>query len=80
MMKMFMINCKDATFLISKREEGKIALYERFHLFLHLLMCKFCKLFLKQTEYLSKQFHNYSSSSILSSEDKEQLKKSLFQE
>lgn len=49
-----MINCKQATELVLKKEDGKIGLKNRLFLWLHLLLCPLCKLFAKQSKYLSK--------------------------
>ena len=46
------IDCKKATIMISKREEKKLSLFERIQLWLHLLICSLCKLFMKQNKLL----------------------------
>ena len=42
-------NCKQATQLTLKKEEGKISLTERVILFYHLLYCFSCRQFVKQS-------------------------------
>lgn len=44
-----MITCKRASFLVSKKEEGKIGIIEQMQLQMHLSICSFCKLFEKQS-------------------------------
>lgn len=79
LMKSMMINCHQATFLISKREEGKLSFSERVHLAMHLAMCKFCKLFEKQTAFIAKQAKNFTSTTELSIEDKAKIVRVLEQ-
>ncbi|MBR8537333.1 hypothetical protein KDU71_17320 [Carboxylicivirga sediminis] len=49
-----MITCKEATFLISKEQQDKLRLSERFQLKLHLLMCKYCRRFSAQVSFMTK--------------------------
>ena len=51
------ISCKQATYLHEKKKEGKLDGMEGFGLWLHLLYCKFCKLFIKQSEFLQTATH-----------------------
>ena len=53
MMRKLMISCDKATFLITKAQEGEISFIEKIDLELHLMACKFCKLFRKQSSFLS---------------------------
>lgn len=48
------LSCKQATFLMSKKEEGKISFKERVQLRLHLSICDFCTRFQKQTAFFTK--------------------------
>lgn len=77
LMKSMMISCEKASSLVSKREEGKLTLGERFNLAIHLSMCKFCKAFEKQSSYISKQAKNFTPSAELSPEDKIRILNSL---
>ncbi len=45
-------NCKEATLLISKREETELSFAENFFLRIHILYCKFCRSFSKQSRLL----------------------------
>ncbi len=77
-----MITCRDATFLYTKKKEGKLSLAERLALWFHLLMCKFCALFLKQTEDLEKAAHHSADTQdvTLSPEAKEKMRQALLNE
>ncbi|OIR01352.1 hypothetical protein GALL_166400 [mine drainage metagenome] len=61
MMKYLMLNCKEATFLVSKKEEGKLAFFEKMKLQVHLHFCKFCKMFEQQTNFIG---HNAGQSHL----------------
>lgn len=73
MSKTFMITCKEATLYISKKEEHKLSVSERAKLFIHLLICKFCKLFYKQSQYLAVEMKHLNTNAALSDRDKETL-------
>jgi hypothetical protein len=51
------ILCKSATYLISKKEEGKLTILEWLRLQFHLSICSFCKLFQQQTKFIGKNAH-----------------------
>jgi hypothetical protein len=55
MMKYLMVNCKEATMLMAKREEGKLSFMERINLSIHTSMCSFCKKFEKQTDLIRRE-------------------------
>ncbi len=44
LMKM-MINCEQATYLIDKEQYTKVSIKDKFDLNLHLMTCKFCRLY-----------------------------------
>ena len=48
-----MISCYDATYLISKKQEEKLSLTEQMKLSLHLMYCKYCNRFAKQTKQIT---------------------------
>lgn len=48
-----MISCKEATYLISKKEEGKLTLAERLKLSVHLAICSICRAFEKQSKFIA---------------------------
>lgn len=50
--KIFMISCKEATYLVSLKEEGKLSLSKYLKLELHLAICILCKRFEMQTGHI----------------------------
>jgi hypothetical protein len=52
--KFIWLGCKKATFLMSKKEEGKLTAIEKIQLKLHLGICSFCTRFQKQTNFFTK--------------------------
>jgi len=46
------ISCKQATDYISKKEEGKISIWQRYQLWRHLSECYLCKRFEKQHQQI----------------------------
>jgi hypothetical protein len=53
-----MISCKKATFLITKKESDPIAFTEKFQLMIHLMLCRFCRLFEKQSKLIDSLAHH----------------------
>lgn len=51
--KKTVFDCKHATLLSLKKEEGKISIIERIKLFYHLLYCGYCKRFVKQSSIIN---------------------------
>ncbi len=47
-----MLNCKQATEMVIKRQSEKFGLMEKLNLFMHLSMCKFCNMFAKHNEII----------------------------
>jgi len=74
---MEIIPCKQATFLMSKREEHALTFVETLHLYIHLLVCEFCRRFLKQTRLIAKAAKRAASNESLTSEEKQKMKDSL---
>ena len=73
-MSLLNISCKKATYLISKKEQGKISLLT---LWLHLGICSLCKRFEKQTGFIIKQAKHTHTEEKLSEEAKERISKVL---
>jgi predicted anti-sigma-YlaC factor YlaD len=74
-MKFLMIPCKKATYLLSKKEEGKLSFLEKIQLKAHLSICSFCRLFEQQTIFIgknAKHIHNYNES-VLPEQAKEKI-------
>ncbi len=66
-----MISCKEATDFITKKEESKLSLRQRFQLWKHLAVCNFCRLFAKQNKILTKNtphLHTYIEDSLSATE------------
>ncbi|MBL0309942.1 MAG: hypothetical protein IPP77_09770 [Bacteroidetes bacterium] len=73
-LKTMMLNCEQATFLVTKREQKKLSFKERFDLMLHLSMCKFCSLFAKQSAFIARQLkQKQPTASGLSEAEKERM-------
>ncbi len=52
-MRFLIGSCKKSTFLITKKEEKKLSVWEDVQLSIHLFFCKWCKRFQKQNHLLS---------------------------
>ena len=75
-----LISCKQATYLHEKKKEGKLDAPEKFGLWVHLLCCKFCRLFIKQVEQLeasTRRFYQNDQAFHLSPSRKAELKKAF---
>ncbi len=55
-----MLNCKEATRLISESQERKLSVLEAMSLRFHLLICSGCKNFSKQVPFLSKAMRAFA--------------------
>lgn len=55
-----MLNCHEATRLISESQDRKLSLLEKMPLRLHLLMCSGCKNFSKQLPFLSQAMRAFA--------------------
>lgn len=53
-MNKIMLSCKKATELVERKHENKLSFKEGFQLNLHLLMCKTCNAYEKQSKLLNK--------------------------
>lgn len=76
-MKYLIFNCRDATFLMSKKEEGKLTLVEKMKLSMHISMCSFCRKFEKQTYEIGKESRHVHAEDNLSVIAKEKIKQML---
>lgn len=75
-------NCRQATYLSVKREEGTVTLLERVKLGYHLLYCEPCRRFIQQWELLkqtsnSKTFFAWQPPYSLSDQAKEKIRRQL---
>ncbi len=46
------ISCKKASFLISKKQETSISVWQHLQLAVHLITCNTCTMFKKQTDFI----------------------------
>jgi hypothetical protein len=79
MMKYLMINCKEATFLMAKKEEGKLSFAERMKLSVHTSMCSLCRKFEKQTSRIGKESRHVHAEDNLPVYSKDKIEK-MFEE
>ena len=76
-MKILMISCKKATYLLSKKEENRLSLLDRIRLKSHLALCYICRRFEEQTQIITRHSHNEAENASLSPEKKETIQKAL---
>jgi hypothetical protein len=76
-MKWMNITCKQATILLSKKEEKQLGLLDRLKLKGHLAICSVCRLFALQTEFIRKHASHIHTDSTLSPEAKEKMHTAL---
>ncbi|MFN8286838.1 MAG: hypothetical protein U0V74_08815 [Chitinophagales bacterium] len=69
------MNCRQATFLHQKKKEGKLSAMESFGLWWHTsIVCSFCRLFLKQIDFLTSSSQRVSvKQPPLNSEKKQEI-------
>lgn len=72
-----LITCKQATMMVVQNKEVKFSLKQRFALWLHLALCKFCKLFALQNEAIDMLLARKKSGELLTESEKEKLKENL---
>lgn len=80
MLKKLKISCDEATTICDKSQYGKATLLEVIKLRIHFLSCKFCSLYTKQNNLLSKILKkNKTGKTIcnMTEEDKELMRKQL---
>ena len=79
MMKYLMINCREATLLMAKKEEGKLSFMESLKLSMHTSMCSLCKKFEKQTTKIAKESRHVHAEDNLPAYSKDKIEK-MFEE
>ncbi len=77
MMKLLMISCKKATYLLSKKEENRLSLLDRIRLKSHLALCYICRRFEEQTQLITRHSHKDAENACLTPEKKENIKRAL---
>ena len=81
-----MMNCKQATELVSQKLDSKLSLWQRLSLKLHLMMCHLCRTYARHLEFLHRvapqiDEHIETHTNInLTPETKAKLKQSIDQE
>ena len=53
LMRKLMLNCEQATFLIAKEMSVTLTFTERIKMRFHLMACKYCSLFKKQSRFIN---------------------------
>lgn len=76
-MKWLMISCKQATYLISKKEATKLNLAEKIRLGMHLFMCSICRRFEQQSNFIGRMARKMQVHAELPETSKEKMKHSL---
>jgi len=79
LMKYLMVNCKEATFLMAKKEEGRLTFIEKMKLSMHTSMCSFCKKFEKQTAKIAIESKHVHAEDNLPAYSKDKIEK-MFEE
>lgn len=67
LMQTLMLNCEQATFLITKEMSGNITFSEKIKMQFHLMACKYCRLFKKQSRFLNdsvEHLHRHSNENL----------------
>lgn len=75
-----MINCKEATLLIEKKQEKQIAFSDRIKLLIHLMICEFCRRFQRQSKLISGTVSHLQTNHTLSNEQKEKFREIIEKE
>jgi len=52
--RLFIIPCEHATYLIAKREASQLSFKEKVQLKAHLVKCKYCRYFVDEVEFIEK--------------------------
>jgi len=84
LLETFIISCKQATYLHTKKVEDKLSYAESLGLKLHLLSCSICRMFFKQIDELEKHAHHSSHTdrvnATLDAATKENMQRALADE
>ncbi len=66
------INCKTAVDFVSKKEEGKLTIVQRYQLWYHLAICYLCKRFYQQNNIIIKGIKHHAKSTTNKQLNKEE--------
>jgi hypothetical protein len=74
-----MINCRQSTEWVIKKEHGKFSVKENLQLLSHLAICRFCRLFAYQSSLIDKALHKSKGTEVspLTAAEKEELLRSV---
>lgn len=75
-----MITCKEATMLSVQKAEINLSFQDRFRLFVHLLVCQYCRLFNKQSKMIDKLLSNWKTDKKLSDIEKTRIQNTIEKE
>jgi hypothetical protein len=76
-MGLFSISCKKATYLSSKKEEGKLSWMEKIQLRSHMTICSLCRLFEQQSQIIAHHAKHAECKDKLSEEAKRRIQTNL---
>jgi len=76
-MGLFSISCKKATYLSSKKEEGKLSWIEKIQLRSHMTICSLCRLFESQTQIIAHHAKHAICKDTLTDEVKNKMSDAL---
>jgi len=76
-MGLFSISCKKATYLSSKKEEGKLSWIGKIQLRSHMTICSLCRLFEQQSQIIAHHAKHAECTDTLSEEAKRRIQKNL---
>lgn len=74
LMRYLMVNCKEATFLMARKEEGRLGFIEKMKLSMHTSMCTLCRKFEQQTSSIGSESRHVRADDCLSPESKSRMK------
>lgn len=77
MLKWLLISCKEATYLVSKKEENKLTWLSKIKLRGHLAICSMCRRFEQQSGFIGRMAAGVHVHATLSPESKEKMQKTL---
>lgn len=78
--KKLMITCKEATMLSVQKTEINISISDKMRLFIHLLVCQYCRLFNKQNKIIDKLLSNWKSDKKLTTDQKTVMQSAIEKE
>lgn len=69
----FIITCKEATMISVQKAEINVSLKDKLRLYMHLVICQYCRLFEKQNKVIDNLLKNWKTSKKLTESDKNKL-------